>query len=103
HAPPPTRLSTLSLHDALPIFAPGRRDRAVPALRSGHRVCRARPLLRAPRTLLAYRCGRLPPPPRRAAPPCAGAPTIRLCRAPDRSEEHTSELQSRGHLVCRLL
>src|SRR5690625_5502259 len=23
--------------------------------------------------------------------------------APDRSEEHTSELQSRGHLVCRLL
>src|SRR5690625_7067237 len=28
----------------------------------------------------------------------AGAPTGR-----DRSEEHTSELQSRGHLVCRLL
>src|SRR5439155_8642027 len=24
-------------------------------------------------------------------------------RDPDRSEEHTSELQSRGHLVCRLL
>src|SRR5439155_15607763 len=24
-------------------------------------------------------------------------------RSPDRSEEHTSELQSRGHLVCRLL
>src|SRR5439155_24812798 len=24
-------------------------------------------------------------------------------RARDRSEEHTSELQSRGHLVCRLL
>src|SRR2546422_7509194 len=24
-------------------------------------------------------------------------------RAPDRSEEHTSELQSRLHLVCRLL
>src|SRR5690625_6953118 len=24
-------------------------------------------------------------------------------RAEDRSEEHTSELQSRGHLVCRLL
>src|SRR5690625_5863548 len=23
--------------------------------------------------------------------------------APSRSEEHTSELQSRGHLVCRLL
>src|SRR5690625_5808288 len=24
-------------------------------------------------------------------------------RSPGRSEEHTSELQSRGHLVCRLL
>src|SRR5207253_6167690 len=24
-------------------------------------------------------------------------------RSPPRSEEHTSELQSRGHLVCRLL
>src|SRR5690625_6153331 len=27
----------------------------------------------------------------------------RLEHAEDRSEEHTSELQSRGHLVCRLL
>src|SRR5690625_5768458 len=26
-----------------------------------------------------------------------------LCGAGVRSEEHTSELQSRGHLVCRLL
>src|SRR5437870_8962765 len=26
-----------------------------------------------------------------------------LLAAPARSEEHTSELQSRGHLVCRLL
>src|SRR5207253_11125724 len=26
-----------------------------------------------------------------------------ICRGPNRSEEHTSELQSRGHLVCRLL
>src|SRR5437870_6556146 len=26
-----------------------------------------------------------------------------LCLGYDRSEEHTSELQSRGHLVCRLL
>src|SRR5437870_11200456 len=34
-----------------------------------------------------------------------GKPRIRLQVAPDgtRSEEHTSELQSRGHLVCRLL
>src|SRR5690625_1374673 len=26
-----------------------------------------------------------------------------VLKKPDRSEEHTSELQSRGHLVCRLL
>src|SRR5690625_7008429 len=26
-----------------------------------------------------------------------------ICSAKVRSEEHTSELQSRGHLVCRLL
>src|SRR5690625_3112291 len=36
----------------------------------------------------------------------AGAPEVepeRLGAAIARSEEHTSELQSRGHLVCRLL
>src|SRR5690625_5507843 len=31
------------------------------------------------------------------------ASTLELVTLPDRSEEHTSELQSRGHLVCRLL
>src|SRR5438067_4488767 len=33
---------------------------------------------------------------------CGGKPTWR-CNAPGRSEEHTSELQSRFDLVCRLL
>src|SRR5690625_7025265 len=28
---------------------------------------------------------------------------LNIPRTEDRSEEHTSELQSRGHLVCRLL
>src|SRR2546422_5064654 len=51
----------------------------------------------------ACRCGR---PPRRDASP--GARRRRECDArarshPSRSEEHTSELQSRLHLVCRLL
>src|SRR6266702_6853165 len=32
-----------------------------------------------------------------------GAPDQALHRDRRRSEEHTSELQSRGHLVCRLL
>src|SRR5690625_7432933 len=30
-------------------------------------------------------------------------PVPHQCRYHTRSEEHTSELQSRGHLVCRLL
>src|SRR5215510_16418145 len=35
------------------------------------------------------------------APTAATPPAAANCT--DRSEEHTSELQSRGHLVCRLL
>src|SRR5690625_6420819 len=34
---------------------------------------------------------------------CAAAATSSWCFCMGRSEEHTSELQSRGHLVCRLL
>src|SRR2546428_10282545 len=46
--------------------------------------------------------GRGSPPP--APPPRARrAPGSRACTAPCRSEEHTSELQSRSDLVCRLL
>src|SRR5207253_7201155 len=33
----------------------------------------------------------------------SGKISIRPCCCRSRSEEHTSELQSRGHLVCRLL
>src|SRR2546422_7343787 len=40
-------------------------------------------------------------PPRRAALSSCTSPRIQRCR--NRSEEHTSELQSRLHLVCRLL
>src|SRR3989449_6232341 len=36
-------------------------------------------------------------------PEVPGAPTLLLYGHYDRSEEHTSELQSRLHLVCRLL
>src|SRR5436309_10571634 len=43
--------------------------------------------------------------PRHPAPGVAEAPDARWRAAPDRdrSEEHTSELQSRENLVCRLL
>src|SRR5436305_5621255 len=42
----------------------------------------------------------------RSAPPCLAhlmSPWNQLHRGVVRSEEHTSELQSRPHLVCRLL
>src|SRR5437899_12997971 len=64
---------TLSLHDALPISA----------------------------------CREAPPAPRRVGRRHPGAPPEVLQRAAyaacERSEEHTSELQSLRHLVCRLL
>src|SRR3712207_6863452 len=71
-----TEIYTLSLHDALPISAPprARRDGAG----TGTFPAPGRP--RRPRR-----------------PPPAGRAASR------RSEEHTSELQSRQYLVCRLL
>src|SRR5207249_10472684 len=96
----PTRDSyTLSLHDALPIYelrprdAP--RDRDLPRgrelLATPCPPARGKPALDAPRLLPA----RLPRVHRRVAYlAAAGA---------GRSEEHTSELQSRFDLVCRLL
>src|SRR5690606_40103327 len=42
-----------------------------------------------------------PAPPTRRSPP--STPTAPLSAPPTRSEEHTSELQSRENLVCRLL
>src|SRR3712207_7515227 len=43
------------------------------------------------------------PPPRRTARPTARPSPPPPRRRPGRSEEHTSELQSRQYLVCRLL
>src|SRR3712207_8294900 len=39
----------------------------------------------------------------RARPSCPCRPLRPTCRRRGRSEEHTSELQSRQYLVCRLL
>src|SRR5207253_10159377 len=99
HCAPAPCVSPLSLHDALPIFS-GRIDEAIAILRKALEI---KPdyadaysnlsdaLLARHRTVEAIACGEQ---------------AIRL--KPDdapahRSEEHTSELQSRGHLVCRLL
>src|SRR5437762_13523174 len=71
---------TLSLHDALPIWAARTTTRTNPA-----------PRRRAP-----FTCRRLWP--------AAGRPRARpSSRDAGRSEEHTSELQSPMYLVCRLL
>src|SRR2546422_7310160 len=72
-----TEIYTLSLHDALPILLPASREttRRTPPLESG-----------APPAVVA-----------------AGANRHSSALPSSRSEEHTSELQSRLHLVCRLL
>src|SRR2546422_3119912 len=77
-----TEIYTLSLHDALPISTGAASCRRV--LRVGSRIRR---YPRAPR--------RAP----RIGPRCTSRPIGHRAR----SEEHTSELQSRLHLVCRLL
>src|SRR5207253_6279564 len=72
----PTAIYTLSLHDALPISpGPCRGPRRGPARRS---VAGCRP-------------------------PSEGGDADGEPGDGERSEEHTSELQSRGQLVCRLL
>src|SRR5439155_26481486 len=86
-ASPPTEIYTLSLHDALPISVPARRRLPGPAAGPGHGAA-GRP---AGRRLPGHPGGG------RARP--AEPQGVRV----QRSEEHTSELQSRGHLVCRLL
>src|SRR5699024_12818820 len=84
--PPPAALHSLSLHDALPIclaVGAGDVDRPVGALRGAEQIDQLRdPVDR--RGDLVFR----------------GAGDDLLI---DRSEEHTSELQSRFDLVCRLL
>src|SRR5690625_6569940 len=71
---PTTNIYTLSLHDALPISDDVRRPAVGRETTVGG---------------IAAACG---------VPADPGG----RCGGP-RSEEHTSELQSRGHLVCRLL
>src|SRR3712207_9119745 len=71
-----TEIYTLSLHDALPICSAASRA-AMPS--SGSRYSKA---LRSAARLVSM---------------------IVMPPGPKRSEEHTSELQSRQYLVCRLL
>src|SRR5690606_41417849 len=81
--PPSTAIYTLSLHDALPICTSSRASRA---------TCSAS-RASSPRTTCVWTgsCGS-----------CRSGGRSRSGSQP-RSEEHTSELQSREKLVCRLL
>src|SRR5205814_9244959 len=91
--PPPPDIHTLSLHDALPILAP-----------SAASVRSSTPAI-SERCCIWTRCAS-------TSGCCSRTPTssgISRRTIPDdvgvllRSEEHTSELQSLRHLVCRLL
>src|SRR5438876_8198350 len=74
-----TEIYTLSLHDALPIYGTGPGAPGRPARMRFRNTCTVSPV---------------------PAAPCLFPPPV---RASTRSEEHTSELQSPVHLVCRLL
>src|SRR5687768_18100885 len=84
-----TKNYTLSLHDALPISP---RRRTASAISFWRRFRSTRNARRSPRSVVLRRYWITGS--RRA---------FSCCRLGGRSEEHTSELQSRLHLVCRLL
>src|SRR5690606_40675600 len=101
HDRPRAAIYALSLHDALPILRPS--ERAVPTMCSGSPVS---PTSRSTMGLRAAAakscCGAAAA----IMPPCPEACSARPRRSTAghrRSEEHTSELQSRENLVCRLL
>src|SRR3989442_11681219 len=75
-----TEIYTLSLHDALPIWSP-----TGPPGRAGKTLRQCAGARQLPTRLVKL------------------LPNHLWEQHPNRSEEHTSELQSRPHLVCRLL
>src|SRR5687768_5881586 len=98
---PTTQIYTLSLHDALPISS--RTSPSAPRARSVRRFhshrCIAADRSTGSGSTTARALSRPSSAPR---PPIASWAKRARCRR-TRSEEHTSELQSRLHLVCRLL
>src|SRR5690606_41890611 len=97
-APPPTRTYTLSLHDALPIF-PRSSTASDPVANPA--MLPSAPAIRPRHTHPGAVRPRDSPMASRIMPSRKAMPDI--CRGAARSEEHTSELQSRENLVCRLL
>src|SRR3712207_8036900 len=87
-----TEIYTLSLHDALPIFVRGTQHTDKRTVFAGALTCQSIPLLVAPP--IEKRKTEL-----RNIVMVLWLQTLVAVR----SEEHTSELQSRQYLVCRLL
>src|SRR2546422_5755444 len=85
-----TEIYTLSLHDALPISWPRPCSFSPPTSRATLRG-------RCWSSTVAWCCDPIP------SPPLRNAMAMDMKQLEERSEEHTSELQSRLHLVCRLL
>src|SRR3712207_8303680 len=82
-----TEIYTLSLHDALPIWS--KRPRSARSSR--------------PRASVGCFPARAPTLASRSSGPASPASSAERLGQALRSEEHTSELQSRQYLVCRLL
>src|SRR5205814_8915448 len=99
HDPPTTALSTLSLHDALPICRRGTTRGG--SLRSKWDRIRSGSLKTFSRRSRSSREVGFSISAAAAAQPPSSSPVSVGWRL--RSEEHTSELQSLRHLVCRLL
>src|SRR5690606_41933523 len=96
--PPLSRVSTLSLHDALPISGALTIPRYIAATRPGSR----QQVVELEPALVELVRAELPLPRDASIRVRYGDAREVLGRLP-RSEEHTSELQSRENLVCRLL
>src|SRR5207253_10220623 len=95
HSLTTTPTNTLSLHDALPISLTT--NVTLPGVCPG--VCRIH-ISSSPARIDASSTSD----PSISTFSGSGTPSIAACTGKrSRSEEHTSELQSRGHLVCRLL
>src|SRR5690606_42078212 len=88
HRPPTPEIYTLSLHDALPIFRQTGRPVSAAASSAPSRV--------------SERTSLISPAPSRADSRMTAGVEVST-EMMTRSEEHTSELQSRENLVCRLL
>src|SRR5690606_41005804 len=98
HDTAPPQLYTLSLHDALPISFEAETGHAVHVRRNDHAVPMDRRALA--QRIADMQRNRIPLSPSQQG---RGQLPVHDCRDTRRSEEHTSELQSRENLVCRLL